>query len=381
MKLSQIYRIALTCTILLCAGWQNVSAGDLLSRKDSLALAQLMENYLDEKEKVYDKQTQELEALIESKAEIGDSIFTIRYEEASARHSKESEKMRKDFMQKLANNPQFAPVIKLHDLLENYTAEYQKAYHQLELENEKEENTFEDLNDFHIFQEMPFEYEWDRKFIELVRANPNLLELPEELIAETINPNMTICTSDDGCLRYYSWPTSHGGTMIDIASFRQFRTPDGQVLVSWESDSDNETEADDDWEWKTLVQDIYTIQIGGKKVYLLEKWSNSSSKFASYQYTADSIDNNTISHPKIFFDGENFTQNFTVDYDRFFQWDLQEQGIDYWIVSFDPDNQTIYSRIPILDENGDTINSEDYLSYPFNGQYYDVSEYSEIAIW
>ena len=195
MKLSQIYRIALTCTILLCAGWQNVSAGDLLSRKDSLALAQLMENYLDEKEKVYDKQTQELEALIETKAEIGDSIFTIRYEEASARHTKDLEKMRKDFMQKLANNPQFAPVIKLNDLLENYTAEYQKAYHQLELENEKEENTFEDLNDFHIFQEMPFEYEWDRKFIELVRANPNLLELPEELIAETINPNMTICTS------------------------------------------------------------------------------------------------------------------------------------------------------------------------------------------
>ena len=41
----------------------------------------------------------------------------------------------------------------------------------------------------------------------------------------------------------------------------------------------------------------------------------------------------------------------------------------------------VFEWADVLDENGDTINSEDYLSYPFNGQYYDVSEYSEIAIW
>lgn len=276
-------------------------------------------------------------------------------------YENEIETLKKDFNTSLAKNKQFSKVVKLRNMLMNYLSDREAA---LVILNKEFEEDGSGLYQVYLEQfKAPFEHKWDGKFIELIRQNPDFLEYPGYLFEE-VYEDIKVVTSSDGLLRYYSWDIKSDKGSADVASFRQYRTNDGSVLVSWE-----QRDKDSDWVGDDRVIGIHVLEYENTKYYLVEKWH--SSLFTSYYaFHIESISDTRIIHPHLFHlpdsDQDDLVLELNTQYNDFLK--------DEWVAKYDEDTRTIYVRKYKDKENH--ILSDGYITYLYNdGQF--VRSYAE----
>ena len=373
MKPMFIFRMVVVSALVWCGGLQHVEAGKLLTREDSVALERLYNDYVTAVERAYDKMTAETESLGEADNEEEEAALEAKRDDIYSAYEEEVERLAKRFDVTLASNPSFKEVARLRNILKQYLEDKDVAKEKMYdayLSSSKEwkegENLMDHLADYKWEYLAPFEMEWDGKLIELIGSNPDFLEYPEYMFEEVVE-DIVVATSPDGRLRYYSWPTDRGGTMINIVCFRQYRADNGQVLVSWDTNRDG----DDDWEWSEGVGEIYMLNANGKNIYLLEKWANRSTLFAYFSYHAEAIEGKEITHPKVF-DTDNEEENGLVVEYKFPNCEEAENLNDDWVVRYDEDTRTIYAHVCNPDENMAITN--DYNVYQFNGKTFKLTK-------
>ena len=261
MNTMNIFRMIVVCALLWCIGLQQAKAGDLLSKEDSLELVKMFKDYMKAKANAEEKKSFSISQLNGS-----DNLYEKKKEEIEKRYQEEIEVLEKDFGNSLAANPRFANVTKLRNILMNYLAKRKADRIARENTEKWQRGDYEDSETGIIINEkVSFVAEWDGKLIKLIKDNPAFMDYPEYLFKE-IDEDMHVATSADERLRYYSWDTSHFGTGPNVIAIRQYRTANGKVLLSWEGGEDPL-----DSEYQNLVNKIHTLDVNGKRIYLLEE--------------------------------------------------------------------------------------------------------------
>ncbi len=137
-------------------------------------------------------------------------------------------------------------------------------------------------------------------FEELIKNNPHTLDYPFKALQD--NEYVRICTSEDGQLRYYSWDTGLGGSMILFSRIEQYRTPDGKVHVNTFTDG----------EFYSMALKIRTMKNAGSPIYLVEYFFREATCYHSLSENAVSIDDNGLHRPKIFEDADTLSNSLGV---------------------------------------------------------------------
>ena len=314
-----ILRMTLVCVLLWGAGLQYAKAGDWLSKEDSLALVKMYQDYMDAKNKAaYEEDEEEIEAL------------------------------KLNFEASLASNPRFAEVVRLRNLLKEYQSEKNAFENELGSE-ESEDVDFESIGD-----------EWRQKFIELIRNNPKFIDYPECLFEEI--DNISVFSSSDGQLRYYYY---------NYFPFRQYRTKDGKVVVSWD-----EKLKKSDYYSNSLgltyygkTNSIYILNLGNKVIYLIHNEGLGVQGLFSSLH-AEAIEGQEIIHPHIFEqEDENGDLSFFSKINNRKEW-LQFVK-ESWLIRYNENTRTIDVRdLNFLDKS--------YITYSFNGEKFVKSSYENV---
>ena len=345
-------RILLVCMLFASAGCSEAFAK--LPEKDSLELAEIVKRYVDEKKSIFDAY-ERLWDQSKTSTEASDKT-------ASNLSWKELEEMEatiyKELDQSLRSNQAFAPLVNMREIVNDYVTQRKIARKAIP-------------HDF-FREEEKHEKEWDEKLVKMIESHPEFMEYPGDLLALDLSGyvsaewQVNVKTSSDGRLRYYNWKAGRWNTKTtNVVSFRQFRTDDGQVKVSWGKNLKNK----ESWEWGYLVNDIFTVDIDGEKIYLLQTWYNKDPKFDTEGIHAVAIKGSDIVHPKIFKKDKGVDDVLEVDYDAQY-WDdlVNEKDIDPWVVNFNDESLSIYLR----EINDDGKLSEDgFDDYYLNGNLYE----------
>lgn len=359
-----ILRITMICALLWCVGLQHAKAGDLLSKEDSLELVRLYQDYVAAKKQAVKKMISKRDQL-----DYSDSLYEKKKEEIEKLYEEELEGLKNDFGASLAANPRFAQVTRLRNLLMKYIDERKADRTIREKTEEWQRGEYIDPETGNMMDEkVAFIAEWDSKLIKLIKDNPAFMDYPEYLFKE-IDEDMHVATSADGRLRYYSWHTSHFGTGPNVIAIRHYRTTNGKVLLSWEGGDDPL-----DSEYQDLVNKIHTLDVNGKRVYLLEEYNTQGAAWGIYRYHAEAIEKNVITHPTVF--DTNDDKGDLVLYFNRGDWEFRH---DYgekesWVVKYDEPTRTIFVRKYKDDERSEL--SEDYITYTFDREKF-VRSYQE----
>ncbi len=137
-------------------------------------------------------------------------------------------------------------------------------------------------------------------FEALITSNPHTLDYPFEALQE--KEYVRICTSEDGELRYYSWDTGRGGSMINFSRIEQYRTPDGQVHVN----------AFTDGEFYSMATKVSKMRNVEPPIYLVEFYFRESSCYFSLSKKAVSIDASGLHRPNLFEESDSLTNTLSV---------------------------------------------------------------------
>ena len=304
-------------------------ADALLSRKDSVALAKLYHDY----EKAVND--------FHEKARTMD----ITSEDVD----RQLEKLKTDFEASLAGNPHFAPAVELRSLLANYKKEMTKDDERKYDVNLKLDKDMPEEFVMHE-KEMFFQEKWDEKLIKLLQEHPGFMECPPYMFKETLDLGIDVVTSTDGRVRYYSYISGQWRNVASVTCIRQYRSDSGQIIVS-------KVENDDSW---GAVEEVHSLHVDGKTVYLLKKARNEGYYFITYH--AEEIEGDKIVHPTLFDTKDNKVPHV--------KYDLEGPEKD-WVAKYDEKNKTIYMRVTSKDD-GYRLN-DTYVTYTFDGKFFRLS--------
>ena len=304
-------------------------AGALLSRKDSLALANLY--------KVYEK-------------DVSDFCEKARTMEMNNEdYDRQLEKMKTDLETSLNGNPHFAPVVELRNLLLDYRTEMLKDE---ERKYDVDLNLEEDMPEEFVSheKEMFFQDKWDEKLVKLLQDHPGFLECPPYMFEEALDMGVEVATSTDGRIRYYSYITGEWRRLVSVTCIRQYRTDNGRTMTSL-------VENKPTW---GFVDEVHTLTVNGKNVYLLRRTHNEGCFYITYH--AESIEGEKITHPVIFDTEENKGP--------YVLYNLDGPQKD-WVAKYDEKTKTIYMRVTSKDDRYYLSNA--YVTYTFDGKKFRLS--------
>lgn len=177
---------------------------------------------------------------------------------------------------------------------------------------------------------------------------------------------VTIATSDDKCLRIYSWNTGEGGTMICWGNLIQYRS--GTEIKAVHQSLDMLLHPDgehDEIDFGSYIDTIYTYPCtDGSKLYMVDDYFRISSNYSTNSLVAMRIkDGNLVSAPCFVRHGK---RSDTIGFehsiaDWYFLANLGE-GWD-WLFRYDKKAQNLYVATT------DSMNciSDRYDIYHFNG--------------
>ena len=301
-------------------------ASALLPRKDSIALAKLYQDY----EKAVDD--------LNHHTEIFDEEYNLKLE-----------KLKTDFETSLTSNPHYAPVVELRNLLLAYQRDMQKdEEHKYDVEIEVEEGTPEEF--VYHEKDIYFQKKWDEKLLKLLQEHPDFMECPPYMFEEALDPGVTVATSADGRIRYYSYLSGEWRMIVSVTCIRQYLTDSGQTVVSM-------VENDDSW---GLVEEVHTLKVKGKTVYLLKKTHSEGRLYTTYN--AEAIEGEKIIHPVVF-DTEEHKAPYVL-----YNTDGPEKD---WVAKYDEKTKTIYLRV--TDRENHYWLSDAYVTYTFDGKMFRFS--------
>jgi len=189
------------------------------------------------------------------------------------------------------------------------------------------------------------------KYLKSICTKPELINDP---LKKADAAGLSIKTSDDKKVRYYSWDTETGGTMHFF-----------DALVVWDAGNNN-------WKFKDLnpatkdmgasYVDLKTVKTNdGQTVYIAKTLSIGSGMAHGYEIEAMVIKNgNLLKYP--FFQTPKKLLT-SIDY-SFGQWD------DKADIQYSDNNKTI--KIPVIknDADGNGTPTGKYLIYEFDGKHY-----------
>lgn len=109
----------------------------------------------------------------------------------------------------------------------------------------------------------------DRKVVDFIIDHPQILDYPDSLLEKVLD--VSICTSDDNRLRYYSWQPLHYDYNACVgACICQFKNDKGKVETFWfESDYEDMV---NEWDGAFLVMAVNTLDLPDKRVYLVSEY-------------------------------------------------------------------------------------------------------------
>lgn len=335
-------RMTMVCALLWGAGLQHAKAGDLFSKEDSLELVKMYQDYEAARESARQKMFSNRKQLDSS-----DPLYSIKYDEILGLYKEELDSLKKEFDASLVADPRFAKVVRLRNLLQEYKEELKAAKP--------------------IWKEQEKLY-WDKKFVQLIQDNPLFMEYPEIMFQELNNGFILddynhVVTSADGRIRYYNLTTTGYGTRPTLF-FRQYRTDDGKVLVSWDGDDTNE---------QVCIKSIHIFKTNDRELYLLE-YEPIGEVFSYIVFSAVAIEGDDIIQQHLF---DTSDGNLVVKYDGA-EWKMEHLGHKEksWIINYDEARSTIFVR-KYKDEKLCFL-SEDSVSYTFNGEKFVRSYYEDV---
>ena len=329
---------ALLLTTVCILGHATANASQPITESDIAAMEQIAKQFLKEKAADQEKLTEESE-ILRSKEDIDYNIITKMIEEKTSSFKK---KWNAELIQRFTSKKLDEP-LRLTRLLTEYAENREAAFSKWHDDVLALDSTAYGYAFRGYLEDFPIEREWEGNFITLVSENPTIIYYPEELIEDICG--ISVSTSDDYNLRYYSWWTGRGGTMTCFCKFSQFRTFDGQIVVpmaqevSWEHAEPEMVVGEETsdcslldimpWEWKELIGDIHTIDTGIWKIYLVESDFNISSHIHYTTITAQCITDDHILDFPFFNDNGKILDSITTlnDMDGSFVYDEKSKTL------------------------------------------------------
>ena len=171
----------------------------------------------------------------------------------------------------------------------------------------------------------------------------------------TKETGLSIATSKDEKLRFYSWDTQMGGTMKDFAKIIQFQSNGKVVTLSNNSDDD-----------AYFVSKIFETSLNNKRYYLVISNGIFSTKDVSQAIQAFRIENGRlIDSDKIFKSKKESLNRIESSFDFFSAADRPESPLE--LITFDDKSNSVY--IPLVNEKGAV--SSKRLVYQKKGNYFE----------
>lgn len=166
---------------------------------------------------------------------------------------------------------------------------------------------------------------------------------------------LSVATSKDGKLRFYSWDTQMGGTMKNFAQIIQFQSNGKVITISNNSDRD-----------AYFVSKIFDVNLNNKKYYLIISNGIFSTKDASQAVQAFRIENSKlIDTDKIFKTKKETLNRIESSFDFFSVVNRPERPLE--LITFDDKSNSIY--IPFVNEKGEVTSKR--LVYQKKGNYFE----------
>ena len=138
--------------------------------------------------------------------------------------------------------------------------------------------------------------------------------------------------------------------IVSVTCIRQYLTDSGQTVVSM-------VENDDSW---GLVEEVHTLKVKGKTVYLLKKTHSEGRLYTTYN--AEAIEGEKIIHPVVF-DTEEHKAPYVL-----YNTDGPEKD---WVAKYDEKTKTIYLRV--TDRENHYWLNDAYVTYTFDGKMFRFS--------
>ena len=329
---------AVLLAALMCS--KNINANPAPSPEDNGQLSEIVAKHV----KAYDE-IKKAEEWLETNALMIYTDDSVRYKKEEAKVAAMKARAEDELMSALRGNPQLQPIMKVHEALTQYVAQRLQA-------------PIEDDSDY------AFGRKWDENLIKLIDVTPEFIDYPKELfiidlssIGDISYPS--VVDSDDGRLRYYCWDTRRGGSMANIACFRQFRADNGNVLLSWGEYSG----LNQDWEESFRVEDIITVEGEYMKIYLVKFIFGYGGMYYTEGYEANAIQLSQINLPII-------TYNADYEYDSKISvyYHLKTDRPD-WMIKYDKQKRCIQLRETDEESNP----TEKIQEYTFDGSYFRLS--------
>lgn len=183
-----------------------------------------------------------------------------------------------------------------------------------------------------------------------------------------------INTSEDGKLRFYTWDTGRGGTMIDWECIIQYRIkdkvyaysmsiydlPEFNEEINIKSETDNE---------KCAILNLLTFKrTGGDNCYAAEVYFRESSNFAYYGMVGLTFHNNQLVRYPLFENSENEYISDIGYEGTIADWYFMTNGLGWdWVYSYEPITKCLYE--PLCGEDS-FVMTDRYNVYKFNGEHF-----------
>lgn len=166
---------------------------------------------------------------------------------------------------------------------------------------------------------------------------------------------LSVVTSKDGKLRFYSWDTQMGGTMKIFAQIIQFQTNGKVVTISNNSEND-----------AYFVSKIFDVNLNNKKYYLVISNGIFSTKDVSQAVQAFRIENGKlIDNDKIFKTKKETLNRIESSFDFFSVVNRPERPLE--LITYDDKTNSVY--IPFVNEKGEVTSKR--LVYQKKGNYFE----------
>ncbi|MDR1848027.1 MAG: hypothetical protein LBR17_07945 [Bacteroidales bacterium] len=179
------------------------------------------------------------------------------------------------------------------------------------------------------------------------------------------NDVISVTTSNNGNLRFYSWITPYGGTMPDVVTITQFRSDSGIFAECVSFDPE-----------RTGGHNIWEIETTNQTYYLLPNWIRGDSQRGVAYLNVVTIEGSKLNYNHKFFKNKDeFVNNLSVPYNCanwFFTAHAHNKEYN-WDIAFDDKTSTLYIPIPSrdIDNLGVGNLSDQYSKYKFNGKYFE----------
>ncbi len=315
--------------------------------------------------------TMSLEQLFDAYMNEADSLrILLSHEELPAEERANAEQrnkeLEKDFENALAAKPEYAKVVQQRNILKNFFDEMYAAEERFDPSDDIKKQypeAYKNGNDvfYHHLFYVDFLHQWYGKMIKMIGANPSLMEYPEYMFREFVH-GMSVMTSDDGRIRYYNWDASSSGSLYNAGCFCQYRTDDGKVRVSFHQD---ENDKDNGWQFQYDVKKIHTLNLKGKRAYLLQIEYSSDESHVTRGFHVEAIEKDGITHPEVFVAEDGSNAYLVNDY---FSFDDPKE----WYAKYDGRTRTIYLRDSNENDHYKAMNT--YTTYTFDGNVFKPSK-------